>query len=545
MFFLEPVKIIKTEGKTENSDSLLKKKFLQVGLFDTDLFIMRGKSSIILDFGKEISGGVRILTYSTDDMIDHSPNGIADVRLRFGESLGEACAEIGEKNATNNHATRDMVVGLQLLSDMMFGQTGFRFLRLDSLNENVEIKIKAIVANVDTDQREQVGSFQCNDELVNKIWNTACYTLRLCLHNGVFWDGIKRDRLVWIGDLYPETRAARCLFNDVPEVVNSLDFAMNETPLPKWMNGIPAYSLWWLIILADEFKFSGEKDKFIKYISYVKGIINQISECVKEDGTTVYGDNFIDWPSYYQKGDSKEKYEDGFSGMHYLTEIALKKIVVFLSENGEETTLCENILGRLSKDKRHIHSYKQMAGLGVWAGDDSENNKEVLLRGGAKGMSTFMSYPILLGVSNCGEPEKALSMMKEFYGGMLSVGATTFWEDFSLDWLENAGRIDELPKDDKKDIHGDYGAFWYVGYRHSLCHGWSAGIIPYLIEIVAGIEFIGSDMKKVKISPNMSGLTHIKASVPTPYGMIAVEHKTNKAGIIESKVLVPKEIEIV
>ena len=274
MITLEPIRIIQTEGETSNGVSLLKKKMLQVGLFDTDLFVMKGKSSIILDFGKELSGGVRILTYHV--------TGKAEVRLRFGESVGETCAEIGYKNATNNHANRDMVVELQLLSDMPFGQTGFRFLRLDSLNEESEIKIKAIVANVDTDQREQIGSFWCNDELVNKIWDTACYTLRLCLQNGVFWDGIKRDRLVWIGDLYPETRAARCLFNDVPEVVNSLDFAMNETPLPKWMNGIPAYSLWWLIILADEFKYSGDKSLFVKYIPYVKGLIEQISLSVKE-----------------------------------------------------------------------------------------------------------------------------------------------------------------------------------------------------------------------------------------------------------------------
>ena len=225
---------------------------------------------------------------------------------------------------------------------------------------------------------------------------------------------------------------------------------MNETPLPKWMNGIPAYSLWWLIILADEFKYSGDKSLFVKYIPYVKGLIEQISLSVKEDGTTVYGDNFIDWPSYYQEGESKEKYEDGFSGMNYLTKIAIKKISYYLEQNEEDITICENILSRLEKDKRHVNSYKQMAGLGVWSGDVSQNNKEVLLRGRAKGMLTFMSYPILLGVAKCGEPEMALSMMKEYYGGMLSVGATSFWEDFDIDWLNNCGRIDELPKKVKK-----------------------------------------------------------------------------------------------
>jgi hypothetical protein len=65
---------------------------------------------------------------------------------------------------------------------------------------------------------------------------------------------------------------------------------------------------------------------------------------------------------------------------------------------------------------------------------------------------------------------------------MLDKGATTFWEDFDIAWAENSCRIDELPTPDKKDIHGDFGAFCYIGYRHSLCHGWPAGVIQFIKE---------------------------------------------------------------
>lgn len=99
--------------------------------------------------------------------------------------------------------------------------------------------LKGVLAVSDADEREELGSFECDDREVNEIWKTAAYTLRLCLHNGYFWDGIKRDRLVWIGDLYPEMRAAQCLFGDVPETVNSLDFVQKQTPVSEWMSGIP------------------------------------------------------------------------------------------------------------------------------------------------------------------------------------------------------------------------------------------------------------------------------------------------------------------
>ena len=68
------------------------------------------------------------------------------------------------------------------------------------------------------------------------------------------------------------------------------------------------------------------------------------------------------------------------------------------------------------------------------------------------------------------------------YGAMLDKGATTFWEDFDLAWVEGSGRIDEFPQNGEKDIHGDYGAYCYVGFRHSLCHGWSAGVIAFMKE---------------------------------------------------------------
>ena len=46
-------------------------------------------------------------------------------------------------------------------------------------------------------------------------------------------------------------------------------------------------------------------------------------------------------------------------------------------------------------------------------------------------------------------------MIRTYWGAMLDVGATTFWEDFNMEWLPGLqGRIDELVPAGKKDIHG-------------------------------------------------------------------------------------------
>ena len=127
---------------------------------------------------------------------------------------------------------------------------------------------------------------------------------------------------------------------------------------------------------------------------------------------------------------------------------------------------------------------------------------------------------------------------------MHSVGATTFWEDFDLEWLKNASRIDELPKEGQVDIHGDYGAFCYIGFRHSFCHGWSAGVIPYLMETVVGAKTVGAGMRRITIQPHMSGLKHIRATLPTPYGVVKIEHTLQENGEVKTSVSAPEGVEV-
>ena len=531
-----PVSLVYKEGEVINEQGLFANKPLQIGLKETNVMEMHGKASIILDFGKELAGGARILTYKT--------NKNTPVRLRFGESVSETCAELGEKNATNDHSVRDLTVNLQAYSDMRFGQSGFRFLRVDTLNDNTAITFKSIVACTEIDEREELGTFVCDDENVNTIWNTAAYTLRLCLQNGYFWDGIKRDRLVWIGDLYPEMRTAHCLFGDVPETFASLKFACDETPIGSWMAGMPAYSLWWLIILGDEYKVCGDKDKYACFVPYVKDLLVQISNHVDENGVTKYPSNFIDWASCPMVDDPEWRTHENLAGMSYITRLAMQKAAEFLAVYGEDSSICNDVLSRLDKSTWSVNVYKQIAAMGVWANDTSKSNEQALLKGGAKGLSTFMSYPILSGVAKLGHYEQALAMMKEYYTGMLSVGATTFWEDFDLSWLENAGRIDEMPAADKKDIHGDYGAWCYKGFRHSFCHGWSAGVIPYLVETVAGVRFAGVGQKQAIITPHLSGLKHVKVTVPTMLGILTVEHTLQADGSVQTKVDAPQGMQV-
>ena len=172
---------------------------------------------------------------------------------------------------------------------------------------------------------------------------------------------------------------------------------------------------------------------------------------------------------------------DELAGVRAINIIAMKKAIFLQETFGQDSALARELLERLLKIEITAQTSKQVLGLKYFATGLAEEDKAKLTEGGAKGMSTFLGYYILKAVASF-DKEKAVAMMKEYYGAMLDKGATTFWEDFDMEWTKNSGRIDAFPEENQRDIHGDFGAYCYKGFRHSLCHGWSAGVIGFLKE---------------------------------------------------------------
>lgn len=194
--YITPIKVIKTEGLIENADILIKDFEKQNFFRAKSLCTVKGKGYIILDFGREIFGTLRIQTNRYQNEIKGD-----NFRIRFGESLTETCSEINEKGATNDHSTRDMRIYMSSNSDMEWGSTGFRFVRIDFLVDQV-YTINGIAAGFIHCGYEKKGSFIGYGRMED-IYDTAAYTLMLNMQNTV-WDGIKRDQHTWVGDLYPE-----------------------------------------------------------------------------------------------------------------------------------------------------------------------------------------------------------------------------------------------------------------------------------------------------------------------------------------------------
>jgi len=538
--YLSPVKIIWRTGDIQHAERLLEKGNGQADLNTGGLCRLKSSATarpgILLDFGKELHGGLQLVTGMW------AGNKPIKVRIRFGESVSEAMSDIDTlKGATNDHAMRDFEIQLPWLGKLEIGNTGFRFVRIDLLDGNTELLLKEVRAIFTYRDIPYLGSFSCSDNLLNKIWSTGAYTVHLNMQD-YLWDGIKRDRLVWVGDMHPETATISAVFGYNDVVPKSLDLSRDITPLPQWMNGISTYSMWWIIIHKDWYYQHGNLAYLKEQRTYLVKLLELLCTKIDANNSEQLDGRFLDWPS----SENKESIHAGLQAMMVLSLTAGGDLCRILDEK-ETAGMCDEAVSRLRKYVPEVNGSKQAASL--LALSDmilaEKANQEVIAVGGAKNFSTFYGYYMLKAKAKAGDYQGALDNIREYWGGMLNLGATTFWEDFDLDWVKNASRIDELVPDGKKDIHGDYGAYCYKGFRHSLCHGWASGPTSWLTEYVLGVQVMEPGCKAIRVRPHLGDLSFVEGTFPTPYGIVKIKHLKGPDGKIKSTVQAPKQIKII
>ena len=542
--YLPPTRIVwqETTGSSsiEGIDKLLLPGNGQAELVGGKECVIRkrpdGKVSFLLDFGRELQGGIQIVT-------GQSSRKEAKVRIRFGESVSEAMCDITPENgATNDHAIRDFHFTLPWLGVAEIGNSGFRFVRIDVEEPDIDLLLKEVRATFGYRDIPYLGSFKSDNDRLNDIWMTGAYTVHLNMQEYI-WDGVKRDRLVWIGDLHPELMTVNTVFGYNEVIPKSLDLIRDTTPVPNWMNGISSYSIWWLLIHKDWYLYQGNLDYLKEQKEYMTTLFNHLITKIDDKGKEMLdGTRFLDWPS-----------SPNVKGV----DAGLQALMVMAMDAGHEMALAmgdKELADRCAKASKKLKKYipehnqsKQGAALMALAGlmKAEKADKEVLSVGGAQGFSTFYGYYMLEAMAKAGNYQGAMDIISEYWGAMLDLGATTFWEDFHIDWAKNAARIDELVPEGKIDVHSAYGDYCYKGFRHSLCHGWASGPTAWLSRYLLGVEVVEPGFKKVRITPHLGNLKWVEGTFPTPYGVIQIKHTKGADGKVVSDIQVPEGVELV
>jgi hypothetical protein len=142
-------------------------------------------------------------------------------------------------------------------------------------------------------------------------------------------------------------------------------------------------------------------------------------------------------------------------------------------------------------------------------------------KGSTKGLiiSPYYNYYVIRAMAETGHRQEALAWIRQYWGGMLHEGATSFWEGYDPSWY-------------REDFHSSLQADNRSGYFVSLAHGWSAGPTAWLMEQVLGINPTGAGFSTVDIRPDLADLSWAKGAEPTPRGLLKVDARKDTRGSI-------------
>ena len=537
--YVTPSRILWHTPNVSGTERLLKPGSSQVTADRMECCLLDSRNgetaSLLLDFGKELHGGIRIASAIRDSK---KP---LRVRIRLGESVSEAMSDTQTSTATNDHAMRDFTLEVPWLGVVETGNSGFRFARIDLSEPDCVLPLAAVTAAFKFRDIPYLGSFVCNDPRLNRIWETGAYTVHLNMQDYV-WDGIKRDRLVWLGDLHPELMSVNTVFGDAPVLRATLDFGRDHTPLPGWMNGMCSYSLWWIISHRDLYLYRGDLSYLAEQRDYLHALTDQILADIRGNREMLSGQRFLDWPT-------SENPEIIHTGLQALTRMALdagSQIGAWLGDRALSAK-CEKASGKLAGHVPNHGGVKQAAALLALSGLENAQamSREVIAADGARRFSTFYGYYMLEAMAAAGDYERAMEIISDYWGAMLDLSATSFWEDLNYEDALKASRIDKFVPEGGFDLHARSGAYCYEGFRGSFCHGWAAGPTPWLSKHILGIAPVEPGCRTVRISPHLGKLDWAKGTFPTPFGIIEAEHRKGEDGKIRSRISVPKGIRIV
>ena len=459
---------------------------------------------LLYDYSKETFGIVTIEERQ-------NPDGIF---LSYGESKEEALD-------VNDAIIREKLEASDCLKRP---SRAFRYI-FAKADDGSDVKLKAEYEYLPLQDK---SSFECENELIKKIWDTCSYTFHLNSRE-FFLDGIKRDRWVWSGDAYQSFMINRLLFNDDEITERTIVSLLGKPPYKSHINFINDYSAYLIISVYDHYFATGNKEFVSNIYENLKELFKFIVSRLDKEGLSckMPGDwVFIDWGVLDK------------DGPHCVEQILLWKVYIVMTELSKIMGENDDYLQKAENIKKIINEryWNKEKGAFIDTFTSGKNfvsrqtnvfailydfatplQKESIIKNVFKNpehpeiTTPYFKLYELLAMCKCSMIEDAQDYIESYWGGMLSLGATSVWEAF-----------------DPTQTGAEHYEMYGNKYGKSLCHAWGSGPILLLIGHCIGLYPTSVGSKTFSIKPQPGKYKAFKATAPIRDGLIEIEYKDNK-----------------
>ncbi len=455
---------------------------------------MKKQSGVILDFGEHLTG---LVTFKIEDL-----QAVADAALRlkftFSETPAEAVVPFDPyTGALSRGWLQDEIVTISEVPSTITipRRVSFRFLKIEVLGSSTysDFKISDVYVKATTSAKQQPAALaKETPELIKKIDQVGLNTLKECMQT-VYEDGPKRDRRLWIGDLYLESLANQYSFKNNSLTKHCLYLLAGlsykdgvapsnvfERPTPHaQINPLFDYALIYNVALK-EYTFATDDKKTANDLwQVVKKQIEVPKKYIGDDGMIDYVRAGKEWWLFFDWKDGLDKQAclQGCVIWAYKNTYELAKMI------GKEKEVAD-LPALINKMTSAAHKNLYDAEQGIFiSGKDKQvsyaSQAWMVLSGvatkaeGAKAFKALSQKPnvvfpgapylyhyVVEAMIMSGLNQEAKDIITTYWGGMVNKGADTFWEVY----------------DPANDFVSPYNSFLVNSY----CHAWSCTPVYFI-----------------------------------------------------------------
>lgn len=467
---------------------------------------------ILYDFGTELFGYLNIVGADAND----------EIGVFYGESREEAL-DIDYSYIT------DHICGQE---NYRLQQRAFRYIYIKGTHAGI-----TVTAEYEYLPLEEKGKFDCDNVLFNEIVSVASYTFHLNCREA-FLDGIKRDRWVWSGDAYQSARINRYLFADKEIEQRTLIGLVGKLPIEQHINTILDYSLLWIIALYEHYMTYGDKTFLSRIYPMAIELLKFCETRLNSDGFLqgLHEDwTFIDWSNIEKVGAvcaeqmllikvysvmasiSKELELNGYDELLEKSEM-LKVRVNEYYWNEEKGAFIDSYTSGNANVTRHANIFAIMYDIATTEQADSILNNVLKNENITKITTPYFEGYELDALAKLGEFKMVEKQLTSYWGGMISLGAETIWEEYH-------------PEMNGIEHYAMYGG----KYEKSLCHAWGAGPIYLFGRYYLGVYATSAGYETFNVEPKLGGLKEICGTVPINGATVTVRLNQEKLSVTASK----------
>ena len=329
--------------------------------------------------------------------------------------------------------------------------------------------------------------FHCDDEELDRIFGVAAHTFSLCC-DVFFLDGVKRDKWIWGGDAYQSLFVNRYLTGDREIEQRTLTALRGNDPALTHVNTIVDYSMLWLMSMAEHYDTYGDRDYLDRMLPKMESLTALLLSQRDEDGFLIGRERdwvFVDWADFDRDGP--------LCAEQMFLAAALGVMARFAPEEkrGYYRTLQQELLAAIDRrfwdeeqqayidsftsGKRHVTRHANILAIIFDLVSPERQHalaRSVLFNREVPAITTpYFRFFELDALCRLGYLKEVLGEIKAYWGGMLRLGAVTFWEEYDP----------ALPLEQQYAMYGD-------PYGKSLCHAWAASPIYLLARYYVGFR---------------------------------------------------------